>query len=155
MVWADNDDDGPLHASFKLASGGEAVYLSLNGEIVDEIIFGGQTTDITYGRYLNGTGPFTLMEASPNAVNDGRRLDIKRIEENIINVFPNPVAEKVFVESDMSGELKIINSQGKMLYKGLVNVGLNTYEVANLRNGVYFIILYNGQNRITKKLLKL
>ena len=95
------------------------------------------------------------MEASPNAVNDGRRLDIKRIEENIINVFPNPVTEKVFVESDMSGELKIINSQGKMLYKGLVNVGLNTYEVANLRNGVYFIILYNGQNRITKKLLKL
>jgi hypothetical protein len=155
LVWADNDDDGPLHASFKLASGGEAVYLSLNGEIVDEIIFGGQTTDITYGRYLNGTGPFTLMEASPNAVNDGRRLDIKRIEENIINVFPNPVAEKVFVESDMSGELKIINSQGKMLYKGLVNVGLNTYEVVNLRNGVYFIILYNGQNRITKKLLKL
>ena len=55
----------------------------------------------------------------------------------------------------MSGELKIINSQGKVLSKGLVNVGLNTYEVANLRNGVYFIILYNGQNRITKKLLKL
>lgn len=154
LVWADSDD-GALHASFKLSSGGESIYLSRNGEVVDGITFGGQTTDITYGRYPNGTGSFTLMEATPNAINDGKRLSVSEMPTGRISIFPNPVTNELHLESNLEGEIQIINSQGQILLSGSAVKGLNRYNLSSLATGVYFVILRNDENKFTKKLLKL
>lgn len=154
LVWADIDD-GALHASFKLSSGGESIYLSRNGEVVDGITFGGQTTDITYGRYPNGTGSFTLMEATPNAINDGKRLSVSEMPTGRISIFPNPVTNELHLESNLEGEIQIINSQGQILLSGSAVKGLNRYNLSSLATGVYFVILRNDENKFTKKLLKL
>jgi spore coat protein CotH len=154
LVWADSYD-GALHASFKLSSGGESIYLSRNGEVVDGITFGGQTTDITYGRYPNGTGSFTLMEATPNAINDGKRLSVSEMPTGRISIFPNPVTNELHLESNLEGEIQIINSQGQILLSGSAVKGLNRYNLSSLATGVYFIILRNEENKFTKKLLKL
>ena len=154
LVWADSYD-GALHASFKLSSGGESIYLSRNGEVVDGITFGGQTTDITYGRYPNGTGSFTLMEATPNAINDGKRLSVSEMPTGRISIFPNPVTNELHLESNLEGEIQIINSQGQILLSGSAVKGLNRYNISSLATGVYFVILRNEENKFTKKLLKL
>ncbi len=154
LVWADSDD-GALHASFKLSSGGESIYLSRNGEVVDGITFGGQTTDITYGRYPNGTGSLTLMEATPNAINDGKRLSVSEMPTGRISIFPNPLTNELHLESNLEGEIQIINSQGQILLSGSAVKGLNRYNLSSLATGVYFVILRNDENKFTKKLLKL
>ncbi len=63
IIWADEDleQDG-LHADFKLSSGGEEVVLiDANGAIVDSLTYPEQTTDVSYGRFPNGTGSFREM----------------------------------------------------------------------------------------------
>ena len=54
LIWADNDTtDSGLHANFKLDAAGEDIALfDSNGvTLIDSIIFGEQTGDISYGRY--------------------------------------------------------------------------------------------------------
>jgi|GEM_PF-508389 len=64
IVWADEDNEqGPLHANFKLSSSGEFIGLyKPDTSLVDNINFPAQTTDISYGRYPNGEGNFVYME---------------------------------------------------------------------------------------------
>jgi len=54
LIWADNETtDAGLHANFKLNADGEEIGLfdSDGITLIDSIAFGGQTTDISYGRY--------------------------------------------------------------------------------------------------------
>ena len=66
IVWADNDvEEEGLHANFKLSASGESVVIAdLGWNIIDAVEFGNQTTDISYGRYPNGTGSFSEMPAT-------------------------------------------------------------------------------------------
>ncbi|OPZ95765.1 MAG: hypothetical protein BWY71_02129 [Planctomycetes bacterium ADurb.Bin412] len=66
IFWADEDGtQGPTHVNFKLGKGGEAVGLFdtyANGNrLLSTITFGTQTTDVSYGRYPDGTGVWGFM----------------------------------------------------------------------------------------------
>ena len=62
IVWADDETQGNLHATFKLSASGEQLYLSNNDlEIIDELIFGNQTTDMGLARIPNGIGDFVIQ----------------------------------------------------------------------------------------------
>ena len=57
FIWTDDDEEeGPLHTNFKLSSSGEEIGLfdpDLN--LIDQISFGEQTDDISYGRVSDGS----------------------------------------------------------------------------------------------------
>jgi hypothetical protein len=78
LVWCDSDpDQGPQHAPFKLAKEGEAIYLSTDTETVDQVTFGPQATDHSYGR-LPGAGALwvdcdTPSPGAPNLCREGVR----------------------------------------------------------------------------------
>lgn len=71
IVWADEDlDQDGLHADFRLSAGGETVLLVDAGQaIVDSISYTDQETDVTFGRFPNGTGDFRNMTPTFNAEN--------------------------------------------------------------------------------------
>jgi hypothetical protein len=64
LIWADGDtgDDG-LHANFKLSADGEAVALFDTDGVtqIDHVSFGPQRTDVSFGRYPDGTGEFRFL----------------------------------------------------------------------------------------------
>ncbi len=72
IVWADEDLlQSGLHANFKLSASGEAVVLAdSNRVVVDQVTFGSQSTDLSFGRCPNGTGEFTSMSPTPAAANE-------------------------------------------------------------------------------------
>ncbi|HPS55593.1 MAG TPA: CotH kinase family protein, partial [Sedimentisphaerales bacterium] len=54
LIWADSSPAlGTLHADFKLSAGGESIILYENDgyTMVDSIVFGSQTTDVSFGRF--------------------------------------------------------------------------------------------------------
>jgi hypothetical protein len=95
------------------------------------------------------------MEPTPEAFNSGKRLSVQKVVEAEIKVFPNPVNNRFFVESDVAGTIEIINSQGQVLLKNKATKGLNEYDTSSFQTGLYFFILHNNQVVITKKILKI
>jgi hypothetical protein len=71
IVWADKDTtQAGLHANFKLSSAGEELVLSdpdLN--VIDEIKYPGQTLELSYSRFPDGTGDFVWQTPTFNASN--------------------------------------------------------------------------------------
>ncbi|MBU0691088.1 lamin tail domain-containing protein, partial [bacterium] len=70
MLWADNDEDQDgLHTNFKISADGEVLILSNGDGILDEIDFGVQRADVSYGRYPDGTGEYREMYPTPGEAN--------------------------------------------------------------------------------------
>jgi hypothetical protein len=80
LIWADNDTaDTGLHANFKLDADGEQISLfDRDGvTLIDSITFPDQTTDISYGRYPDGSDDWRFFGLpSPEAPNSGAYLGV-------------------------------------------------------------------------------
>ncbi len=79
-IWMDGDEEqGVLHASFKLKSGGEQIGMVqlINNEVLwlDSISFGAVPAGATFGRRHDGQGDLVLLgEATPRSSNDNAGL---------------------------------------------------------------------------------
>jgi hypothetical protein len=85
VFWADDEtSEGPRHTNFKLSAGGEEIGLfDTNGVTeLDEIVFGEQTANISYGRYPSGEENWRFFPfPTPAADNNGGYIDeIDKVE---------------------------------------------------------------------------
>ena len=170
IVWADKDDEypGELHANFKLSASGEAIYLvNSSSEIVDEIVFGAQTTDISMGRYENGVGNWEYMSPTFSTEN---ALDMSSIDDDLLIPsefileanYPNPFNPTTTIEFSLPDvakvTLRIYNAAGKLVDTILdgqsCTAGYYSYQwnAASQASGVYIAVLDNGTQRSTQKL---
>lgn len=73
IFYADDDDSqGPDHTNFRLSAGGEAIALvDIDGiTVIDSVVFGSQTEDISYGRYPDGSDTWDFHSSpTPGSVN--------------------------------------------------------------------------------------
>ena len=78
LFWADNDpEQGPAHTNFKLnATDGEVISLTdIDGTtVIDSIVFGPQTSDISYGRLVDGTENQGLLETPTPGTTNGEGI---------------------------------------------------------------------------------
>jgi hypothetical protein len=78
LIWADNDTgQAGLHANFKLNADGEEIGLfDKDGQtLIDSVIYSGQMTDISYGRYPDASEDWRFFTSpSPAAQNAGGYL---------------------------------------------------------------------------------
>lgn len=78
VIWMDGDQAAEgLHASFKLSASGErlAVFAPDGVTLIDELGFGGQRPDISYGRFPDGTDQWRFLAfPSPGRANTGLYL---------------------------------------------------------------------------------
>lgn len=146
VVWADKDlTQSGFHADFKLGASGETIYLSdPSSNIVDEITFPSQTTDVSYGRYPNGTGPYQAMLPTFNAINTNATADINEVDKikKSIRIFPNPVNESFTIEvtnaTESNSDFIVLDIQGKIVCNGIVTKTV-TIDASSWNAGIYFI----------------
>jgi hypothetical protein len=121
IVWADNDlTQADVHAGFKLSSSGETLFLSDASGVVDQVVFGAQNTDETYGRFPNGTGSFQAMVPTHSAQNSNvLSLDDLNHEAPAFTIYPNPANDIINVEltsSELKSEsMSVFNYQGQLI----------------------------------------
>ncbi|HEX41641.1 MAG TPA: hypothetical protein ENN81_06215, partial [Phycisphaerales bacterium] len=80
LIFADGDvNDLGLHANFKLdADNGEqlALYDTDGRTLLDKIVFGPQTADVSFGREPDGINNWVTLAPSPFESNNGRYLEV-------------------------------------------------------------------------------
>ena len=69
-------------------------------------------------------------------------LSTETIEETLINIFPNPVVDRLFVEGaeKFNTSYNVYSANGSMVIQG--NVNGNSIDVSNLESGFYLIQIY-------------
>ncbi len=171
IVWADKDDEQKgLHASFKLSGSGEAVYLvNSDTTIINEVTFGEQTTDISTGRYPNGTGTFVQMTPTFSTQNmngitgivDNQQIELPQ-EYTLAQNYPNPFNPSTTISFSLPAaskvSLKIYNTVGQLMTT-LVDEQLSQgnhefqWQAANMSSGIYYYSLESGAYRVTRKMI--
>jgi hypothetical protein len=163
IVWADKDTlDSGLHAKFKLSATGEAVFLSdSSGVLIDEIIFGSQSaSNVTYGRFPNGTGPWEYMNSSQTQENNSPVSveEIEVLEKNSFVLFPNPANNLINIELDTKGGYQVIlrDLNGRVLYTNNENGSTRrfSFDIGSFSSGFYLVTITNDSFTSTKKFIK-
>ncbi|MBI9037190.1 MAG: CotH kinase family protein [Bacteroidales bacterium] len=165
IIWADNDEQSGLHANFQLSLSGDEIYL-INSDtiIIDGIEFGSQSQDTSTGRFPNGTGEFIIMPTTFSAENFVFEGVDEFYNSLVVNVFPNPAREKVFIAIENIGndsfELQLMNIEGCILYSKNIPKNNNSslkqieeIDISNFSKGIYIIKIQNNKLLFTKKIL--
>ncbi|WP_432671310.1 CotH kinase family protein [Flavobacterium sp. SM2513] len=149
IVWADQDlTETGLHADFKFSAGGENCILSYpDGTVIENIVFGAQTTDMGYARVPNGTGSFVIQAPTFN-INNETNLSVGQFEsfKSNLKVYPNPTANIVNIANDAFpiGNITVVNLQGQTLFNKVYNNESKVaIDLSNYANGVYLIQVNN------------
>lgn len=154
IVWADNDTtQSGLHANFKLSAAGEMIVLNDAGKnLLDQISFTAQSSDISTGRYPNGTGSFTTMYPTFSNENmAGMGITDNEIVTEIV-IYPNPANSEftIGINDNNLHTVQLYSMDGKLL-KSFEMTRLQTTGISNLENGIYIIVIDQSTNR---KLIK-
>jgi len=156
IIWADDDEDqAGLHANFKISAGGESIYLLRDSvTIADEIIFGEQTTDISFGRIPNGTGEFQTMPSTFNAENtEFSSVSNNGAEQINLSISPNPAQHFVTISAgDQLAKINIYDLQGKIILIQNPDSNESTIDINHLADGMYYMEIetINGKVAIEK-----
>jgi len=174
LLWADNDsEDGILHLEFKLAGAGEEIGLfAFYGTTpIDTLTFGLQTTDISFGRFPDGSENWIFMNyPSPGSSNLSNSID-----ENEINFtapiilhgnYPNPFRDITSIRFSLKKEnnvcLEIFNLKGqkiRTLLDEILAAGEYSFfwkrkdnEQSPVCSGIYFYKISTSEQKIMKKM---
>jgi len=141
LFWADDEENlGERHTNFKLSKEGEAIGI-FNGleEVVDEITFNAQTTDVSSGRETDGASNWIFfVQATPGESNNHNVLT--DFEWNYGNlVYPNPVVGKK-IYFNIRDKFYLYDLNGKLLHS---SAPVDYLDVSALSQGVYLIKTQN------------
>jgi|GEM_PF-1217316 len=143
LIWADDQtEQGDLHTNFSLSSTGETVALvGPDGvSIVDQITFGPQQSDVSYGRITDGASPWVeFVIPTPNASNNVSSIS-ERYGLGTLRAWPVPAAgDQLFL--DQVVDATIHDMSGRVVATVTRN---NVVDIAGLVNGTYVLRTLDG-----------
>ncbi|MBR9921413.1 MAG: lamin tail domain-containing protein [Bacteroidetes bacterium] len=100
IIWADKDlMEAGLHADFKLNKAGEELVLSnADFEVLDNLEYGPQVTNVSSARIPNGTGDFEPRTPTFSANNNSSVSNIYEQVADQIRLSPNPATGPITVD---------------------------------------------------------
>ena len=151
IIWADDDEEqGPLHTSFKLSAGGEsAILVDPDGNIVNRIDFDEQTADQSYARIPNGTGDPIIKEATFGFNNE---LMTSTIVANApaVRIYPNPAKDVLHIQLGAEQHTMLVhirNALGQTVFHTTVGQQ-EPLDISHLPPGTYLVQLNHGVQKL-------
>lgn len=156
LVWLDNDEDqGPLHANFRLSAAGEYIGLyDQDSMLIDGTSFGTQIEDSAYGRIPDGNGPWQTTQPTPGGSN--MPVSVSDQEENSIKIYPNPASQSInILHPNMEALVEVYDMQGRLVASNK-STNANIIAIDQLPKGYYLVnVSNNNQLLYQQKIVKL
>ncbi len=145
LVWADKDTlQQGLHANFKISADGEYVYLSNGLNVHDQISFGPQIANISYGRCPDAGLDFATILPTPLA-NNNCNIGIQEMEVLQVQVYPNPFLDVLHIVShEEQVQITVRNINGQILQTQQINSGKHQLDASSWTSGLYLIELLSA-----------
>ena len=152
IIWADDDEWQVIrHANFNLSSLGGSLYLTNGTQYLDQVTYGSQTPDISFGRFPNGTGMFQTMSTTFDGNNSGT-IDTEEVEREQITIYPNPSADYFHLQLDHNvNRILVFNTTGEIIYQNNQPQGHCPINAQHWSDGVYFISIYTSNGEVIHK----
>ncbi|MAE69419.1 MAG: hypothetical protein CME06_02995 [Gemmatimonadetes bacterium] len=172
IVWADDDQEqGPLHAPFKLSGSGESLVLWFGSTIVDSVSWGPAEADESYSRLPDGVGEWSWTdqptpEASNKAtgIGDGG-LPPSRPMFALEPARPNPFNPRTTVPIALDAAVKrlrvvaydVAGRAVETLYDAPADAGTMrlSWQASDLPSGIYVVRAEADGQRQSRKLVLL
>jgi len=142
LLWADGTPtQGTLHLNFSLSASGEAIgiYDSILN-VVDSVIFGVQSNDISFGRYPDGDNYWRFFSTpTPDASNSVNSIN-ESDTPTALTLFPNPINDGFLNLNKEVKNLQIYNCLGQILFS---SENVKTIDIHHLHKGIYFARINN------------
>ncbi len=157
IVFYANKEEGSsvMNLNFKLSGDGEAIgFWSPDEEFVDSLTFPAQETDISYGRYPDGTDAWYFMEDyTPGAANEHTSSIAINEEITNISLYPNPCSTNLNVAFEGSAvrEIRITDISGRIVYSQMTDNNHLSINTENMPSGLYFMSLLGEDTHICRK----
>lgn len=141
LFWASGDSNsGPYHTNFKLNKDAESIGI-FNKDLlkVDALDYLAQTTDISYGRYTNGTANWEFFnKPTPRASNISDSITglPEFSDDDKLIVYPNP-SSGAFIYLNKQIDCKVYNSSGRLMFEGNLVKSIN---ISDFASGLYIIV---------------
>jgi len=161
VAWADKGLGQPgIHTSFRLKRAGDQVILSAaDGVVVDSVSFDEQTTNVTYARLPNGTGPFQSTTPTIGANNDGSSSTRQPQVAGELNIYPNPTSTVLmirFAELEGQAEFQVRSAAGQLIHQQRIqNQGQQSLDVSAFAQGVYHLSVKHEAGVLTRRFVVL
>lgn len=175
VVWCDEDLTDPgVHTNFKLSKSGEEIFITAPDgvTVLDSIVFGPQTTNVSFGRLPDGGIEWFPVPPTPGYTNVPVSVEDETLPAgySLGRNYPNPFSAGSASGSSTTsidytvkeaGELslKVYNSLGEevaVVAEGFTQPGQYTavFESGDLPSGVYFLrMAINGYSQTIKMTL--
>lgn len=180
LIWCDDDPyEGPLHTTFRLASGGEEIglfeRLEDGNRPIDTYVFEAQTVDVSEGRFPDGPGDWVFFgEPTPGGSNSVTAAapgtgDDPETRIALQFCYPNPTGGPAILHYELTGpgrvpvSLDVYDVRGRhvrYLLNDVVSPGRHstTWDRRDdggrpVPAGVYFCRMASGAHRTTLKIL--
>ncbi|MFZ4796345.1 MAG: T9SS type A sorting domain-containing protein [Bacteroidia bacterium] len=96
----------------------------------------------------SATVTYNISYSKPSGIDD--------FIEKSLNIFPNPVTNKLNIETAFDlqdATLKIVNSLGEIVLFKQLNID-KEFDVSNLKKGVYFLNIISNNKTVSRKFIK-
>jgi hypothetical protein len=76
------------------------------------------------------------------------------VNEGSVSIYPNPTAGKFVIQSAFRSSVQIYNTLGSVIYEGNIEAGINSINLCNQSDGVYYLRLKENANQSYYKIIK-
>jgi hypothetical protein len=149
LLWADEQKEkGPLHTNFKFSAAGEQLALILPDgvTVVDSVSYGAQTTNLSYGRQMDGAANWIVFTSTtPGASNNQTQVGVNDLYSKPTTplfVYPNPASASDVLFFNKVISFSMYNSIGQKIIE---TEKVNSLNITAIVPGVYYIKTKEGE----------
>ena len=144
LIWADDSTAlGALHVPFKIAAGGEQLFLShgTNSTIIDSVSVPVLVSDESWGRLNDGELPWILFQAGLSTANQSNEsAGILNTSAFDFSVFPNPASNYISINTAEVVSIEFFDISGRTCFQTQLNQS-GAIDIENFPNGIYIVVV--------------